>query len=173
MKILIIGFVLLTFGLVSAVPQWLGAGYRLRHIPPDFSTTGKELNDETAKSQVFPLILIPVLLSAAPEVISTALDLLRMVVCDKTDSQLQAFASTDSEKEDAEIMALVGVMSDLLAAEEKLKEVKQLNMKGNLIAEAELFDFESIASKVKSTLTKVGSAAKKLLCKSNSNSSSP
>ena len=169
MKVLIIGFVLLTFGLVSAVPQWIGAGHRLRHIPPDFSTTGKELNDETAKSQVFPLILIPVLLSAAPEVISTALDLLRMVVCDNTDSRLQAFAyNTDSEKEDAEIMALVGVMSDLLAAEEKLKEVKQLNMKGNLVAEAELFDFESIASKVKGTLTKVGSAAKKLLCKSNS-----
>ena len=169
MKVLIISFVLLTFGLVSAVPQWIGAGHRLRYIPPDFSTTGKELNDETAKSQVFPLILIPVLLSAAPEVISTALDLLRMVVCDNTDSRLQAFAyNTDSEKEDAEIMALVGVMSDLLAAEEKLKEVKQLNMKGNLVAEAELFDFESIASKVKSTLTKVGSAAKKLLCKSNS-----
>ena len=78
---------------------------------------GKELNDETAKSQVLPLILVPMLLSAAPEVISTALDLLRMVVCDNTDSQLQAFANT--EEQDANIMALVGVMGDLLAAEDK------------------------------------------------------
>ena len=117
MKVLIIGFVLLTLGLVSAVPQW--PGHRLRHIlpGPGFSTTGKELDDETAKSQVLPLILVPMLLSAAPEVISTALDLLRMVVCDNTDSQLQAFANT--EEQDANIMALVGVMGDLLAAEDK------------------------------------------------------
>jgi hypothetical protein len=103
------------------------------------------------------------LLSAAP----TALKVLRLVVCDNADSQLQ-----DTEKQDAKIMALVGAMSDLLAAEEELKEMKQkqLNMKGNLVAEAELFDFDfdSIASKLKGTATKIGSAAKTLLCNSSS-----
>ena len=162
MKVLIVGFILLALGLVSAVPQWPIRQY----IPPGFSTTGKELNDETAKSQVFPLALVPMLLSAAPQVISTALDLLRMVVCDNTDSQLQAFA--DIEEQNVKIMALVRVMSDLLAAEEKLNEVKQLNMKGNLVAEAELFDFNSVASKLKNTLKTIGSAAKKLLCNSSS-----
>ena len=89
-----------------------------------------------------------------------------MVVCDNTDSQLQVFA--DIEEQNVKVMALVRVMSDLLAAEEKLNEVKQVNMKGSLVAEAELFDFDSVASKLKNTLKTTGSAAKKLLCNSSS-----
>jgi hypothetical protein len=107
------------------------------------------------------------LLSAAP----VALKVLRFVVCDNTNSQLQAIAS-NTEEQDAKFMALVGAMGDLLAAEEELKEMKQkqLNMKGNLVAEAELFDFDfdSIASKLKGTAIKIGSAAKTLLCNSSS-----
>ena len=163
MKVLIVGFVLLALGLASAVPQWPIRGY----IPPGFSTTAKELTDETAMSQVFPVALVPVLVAAAPKVVALALDILRYAVCDNTaDSQLQAFA--DSEEENANIMALVKVMNDLLTAEEKLNEVKQLNMKGNLIAEAELFDWQwidTLKSKLKSAIYKIGGAAKKLLCK--------
>ena len=154
----------MALSLASAVPQWPVR----RYIPPGFSTTGKELNDETAKSQVFPLALVPILLSAAPQVISAALDILRMVICGNTesDTQLQAFA--DTEVQDAKVMALIRVMSDFLAAEEKLNVVKQLNMKGNHYAEAELFDFYSIASKVKNAFKMIGSAAKNLLCNSSS-----
>ena len=164
MKVLIVGFVLLALGLASAVPQWPIRGY----IPPGFSTIAKELTDETATSQVFPVALVPVLVAAAPKVVSLALDILRYAVCDKTNTnpQLQEFA--DNEEQNANIMALVKVMNDLLTAEEKLDEVKQLNMKGNLIAEAELFDWQwidTLKSKLKSAIYKIGGAAKKLLCK--------
>ena len=150
-------------GLASAVPQWPVR----RYIPTGFTPLGKELNDETAKSQIFPVALIPILVSAAPKVVAMALDLLRYAVCDNTaDSQLQAFA--DNEEENAKIMALVNVMNDLLTAEEKLDQVKQLNMKGSLVAEAELFNgqwIDTLKSKLKSAIYKIGGAAKKLLCK--------
>lgn len=167
MKILIVGLVLFALGSASAavplVPP-LGAWY----IPPGFGTTGKELTDETATSQVFPVALIPVLVAAAPKVVALALDLLRYAVCNKTntDPQLQDFAG--SEEENARIMALVNVMNDLLTAEDKLDEVMQLNVKSNLVARAELFDgqwFSTLKSKLKSTIYKIGGAAKKLLCK--------
>ena len=78
MKVLIVGFILLALGLASAVPQWPIR----RYIPPSrFSTLEKEL---TVESQVFPLALVPVLVSVAPQVISVVLDLVRMVVCDNT-----------------------------------------------------------------------------------------
>ena len=161
MKVLIVGFILLAVGLASAVSVG-------RYVPPSgFSTLGKELMDETAESQVFPVVLIPLLVSAAPKVVAIALDILRYAVCDNTaDSQLQAFA--DTEEDNAQIMALVKVMNDLLTAEEKLDEVKKLNMKSNLVAEAELFDgqwVDTIKSKLKSAIHKIGGAAKKLLCK--------
>lgn len=169
MKVLIVGFALLTLGLASAIPRQPILNQLIpSYISPGFSATGKAQADETAKNQVFPIALIPMLISAAPQVVSAALDLLRMVVCDNTDSQLQAFAA-NTEEQNAQIMGLVRVMGDLLAAEEKLKEVKQLNiMKSNLVAEAELFDFDSISTKLKSTLKKIGSAAKNLLCNSSS-----
>ena len=131
MKILIVGFVLLALGLASAVPQW-----PFRNQIGGFSPLRKEVSKETAESQLFPVALIPVLLSAAPTVISTSLDILRMFVCDNTDPQLQAFV--DSEEQGTQIMALVKVMNDLLNAEEKLDKIKQLNMKDNLVAEAKL-----------------------------------
>ena len=71
------------------------------------------------------------MISAAPQVISIVLDLVRMVVCKNTaDSQPQAFAN--DEEQDAKIMALVKIMNNLLVAEEKLDEVKQLKMQNNL-----------------------------------------
>ena len=158
MKVLIAGLVLLALGLASAVPQWSISGH---------FNNGKELTDETAASQVFPVALVKVLVAAAPKVVAMALDLLRYAVCDNTaDSQLQAFANI--EEENAEVMALVNIMNDLLTAEEKLDEVKQLNMKSTLLAEAELFDgqwIDTLKSKLKSAIYKIGGAAKKLLCK--------
>ena len=68
------------------------------------------------------------MISAAPQVISIVLDLVRMVVCKNTaDSQPQAFAN--DEEQDAKILALVKIMNDLLVAEEKLDEDKQLKMR--------------------------------------------
>jgi hypothetical protein len=170
MKILIVGFVLLTLGLATAIPQWPISGY----VPPGFgfSNMGKELqSDETATSEVFPVALVPVLVAAAPKVVALALDLLRLAVCDKTNTNpaLQEFA--DIEEQNAQVMALVTVMNDLLTTDEKLEEVKQLKMKkSNLVAEAELFDgqwFQTLKSKLKSAIYKIGGAAKKLLCKQN------
>ena len=90
-----------------------------------------------------------------------------MVVCKNTaDSQPQAFAN--DEEQDAKIMALVKIMNDLLVAEEKLDEVKQLKMQNNLVAEAELFNFDSVLSKLNSAISNIGSFAKNLLCKSSS-----
>ena len=157
MKVLIAGFVLLALGLASAVPQW----------PSGHFNNGKKLTDETATSQIFPVALVPVLVAAAPKVVAMALDLLRYAVCDNSaDSQLQAFANI--EEDNAEVMALVKVMNDLLTAEEKLNEVKQLNMKDSLTAEVELFDgqwIDTLKTKLKNAIYKIGGAAKKLLCK--------
>ena len=57
-------------------------------------------------------------------------------------------------------MALVKVMNDLLAAEEKLNDVKQLELRNNLVAKAELFNFDSVSSKLKSAINNIGSVAK-------------
>ena len=57
-------------------------------------------------------------------------------------------------------MALVKVMNDLLAAEEKLNDVKQLELRNNLVAKAELFNFDSVSSKLKSVINNIGSVAK-------------
>ena len=167
MKVLIIGFVLLTLGLATAIPQW-----PVRYIPPSgfgFGTIGKELqSEETATSEVFPAALVPLLVKAAPKVVALALDILRLAICNKTttDPQLQEFA--DIEEQNAQVMALVRVLNDLLTAEEKLDEVMQLKMKSNLVAEAELFGrqwFSILKRKLKSTIYKIGGAAKELLCK--------
>lgn len=166
MKVLIIGFVLLTLGLATAIPQWpIRGGY---FIPPGFGL-GKELQrEETATSEVFPAALVPLLVKAAPKVVALALDILRLVICNNTNSdpQLQEFANV--EEQNAQVMALVTVMNDLLTAEEKLDEVMQLNMKSNLVAEAEFFGgqwFSTLKRKLKSAIYKIGGAAKTLLCK--------
>ena len=118
MKVLIIGFVLLTLGLATAIPRWpIRGGYQF--IPPGFGL-GKELQrEETATSEVFPAALVPLLVKAAPKVVALALDILRLVICNNTntDPQLQEFANV--EEQDAQVMALVTVMNDLLTAEEK------------------------------------------------------
>ena len=166
MKVLIIGFVLLTLGLATAIPQWpIRGGY---FIPPGFGL-GKELQrEETATSEVFPAALVPLLVKAAPKVVALALDILRLVICNNTNSdpQLQEFANV--EEQNAQVMALVTVLNDLLTAEEKLDEVMQLNMKSNLVAEAEFFGgqwFSTLKRKLKSAIYKIGGAAKTLLCK--------
>ena len=164
MKVLIIGFVLLTLGLATAIPQWPVRG----SILPGFSATEKELNKETATSEVFPAALVPLLVQAAPKVVALALDILRLAICNKTttDPQLQEFA--DIEVQNAQVMALVTVLNDLLTTEEKLDEVMQLNMKSNLIAEVELFGgqwFSTLKRKLKSAIYKIGGATKQLLCK--------
>ena len=158
MKVLIIYVLLLALGLASAVPRSLS-------LLNTLDTPGKEQSDKVAMSQFIPSCLILEIAKVAPQVISEVIKLLRYVVCDNTtDSQLQAF--TNNEERDAKIMALVNVMNNLLAAEEKLNEVMQLNMKGNLVAEAEFFDWVgSIKNKLKSAFHKIGGAVKKLLCK--------
>ena len=119
-------------------------------------------------SEVFPAALVPLLVKAAPKVVALALDILRLAICNKTttDPQLQEFA--DIEEQNAQVMALVRVLNDLLTAEEKLDEVMQLKMKSNLVAEAEFFGrqwFSILKRKLKSTIYKIGGAAKELLCK--------
>ena len=164
MKILSICFFVLALGLASAAPR--------RSVPNFFyalDTPRKEQSNEvaTVTNQVAINIATKIILELvkkAPDVISAVIELLKAAVCDNTDSQLQAFAN--NEERDADIMGLVRVMNDLLTADEKLDEVKQLKMKGNLIAEAELFDWvDSVKSKLKSAFRKVGAATKKLLCK--------
>ena len=166
MKVLIIGFVLLTLGLATAIPRWpIRGGY---FIPPGFGL-GKELQrEETATSEVFPAALVPLLIEVTPKVVTLVLEILRLAICNKTntDPQLQEFANI--EEQDAQVMALVTVMNDLLAAEEKLDEVMQLNMKSNLIAEAEFSGrqlFSTLKKKMKSTIYKIGGTTKTLLCK--------
>ena len=157
MKILSICFFVLALGLASAAPR--------RSIPNFFyalDTPRKAQSNEIVTDQVAipPGIILEIVKMTSKVMIK----LLKSVVCDNTDSQLQAFAN--NEERDANIMGLVRVMNDLLTADEKLDEVKQLKMKGNLIAEAELFDWvDSVKSKLKSAFRKVGAATKKLLCK--------
>ena len=161
MKILSICFFVLALGLASAAPR--------RSLPNFFyalDTPRKAQSNEIVTDQVvIPPGVILGIAKMAPEVMSGVIKLLKSVVCDNTDSQLQAFAN--NEERDANIMGLVRVMNDLLTADEKLDEVKQLKMKGNLIAEAELFDWvDSVKTKLKSTFRKIGAATKKLLCAS-------
>ena len=170
MKVLIIGFVLLALGLATAIPQWpiRGPG---GYIPPEFgfSATGKEVwREETATSEVFPAVLVPLLVEVTPKVVTLVLEILRLAICNNTNTgpQIQEFANV--EEQNAQVMALVTVMNDLLTAEEKLDEIMQLNMKSNLIAEAELFGgqwFSTLKSKMKNAIYKIGGAAKTLLCK--------
>ena len=158
MKILNICFFILALGLASAAPR--------RSLPNFFyalDTPRKAESNEIVTDQVaFPPGIILEIVKMTSKVM---INLLKSVVCDNTDSQLQAFAN--NEERDANIMGLVRVMNDLLTADEKLDEVKQLKMKGNLIAEAELFDWvDSVKTKLKSTFRKIGAATKKLLCAS-------
>ena len=156
MKILIC-FFLLVLGLASAAPR--------RSLPYFFKaldTPGKKQRNAVAIDQIAipPGVIVAITKSA----ISGVIEVLKLAVCDNTDSaQLQGFAN--NEERDASIMALVKVMDNVLAAEEKLDEIKRLNMKGNLVAEAELFDWvDSVKNKLKGTFRVIGSATKKLLC---------
>lgn len=158
MKILSICFFVLVLGLASAAPR--------RSLPNFFyalDTPRKAQSNEIVTDQVaIPPGIIPEIVTMTSKVM---IKLLKSVVCDNTDSQLRAFAN--NEERDANIMGLVRVINDLLTADEKLDEVKQLKMKGNLIAEAELFDWvDSVKTKLKSTFRKIGAATKKLLCAS-------
>jgi hypothetical protein len=162
MKILIIvSFFLLALGLASAGPR--------KSLPNFFKALdapGKKQSNAVATDQiVIPPEVILGIAKAAPKVIAGVIKFLKLVVCDNTDSaQLQVFAN--NEERDANVMALVKVMHSVLAAEEKLDEIKQLSMKGNLVAETELFDWvDSVKSKLKGTFRKIGSATKMLLCK--------
>lgn len=161
MKILIVCCFILGIGLASAT-------LRRSSLPQLFyalNTPEKEQRSEVATDQVVipPEVIKWAITKAAPLVISEVVKFLRYAVCDNTVSQLQGFAGR--EERDANVMALVHVMSDVLGAEERLDEVKQLNVKGNLVAQAELFDWvNSVKSKLKSTFCTIGAATKKLLC---------
>ena len=159
-KILIVYF-LMAVGLASALPQ-----LQVPNLNPSSviktDALEKELNDEVAKNQVLPVVLIPALVSIAA---TLGTKILKYAVCDNTDSQLHQEIANIEER-DADVMALIEVMSDLLAADEKLDKVKQqINMQDDLTAKAEHFDWvDTVKTKLKSTLSKVGGAAKKLLC---------
>lgn len=137
-----------------------------RRLLPNFfkalDTPGKKQSNAVATDQIAipPGVIVAITKSA----ISGVIEVLKLAVCDNTDSaQLQGFAN--NEERDASIMALVKVMDNVLAAEKKLDEIKRLNMKGNLVAEAELFDWvDSVKNKLKGTFRIIGSATKKLLC---------
>ena len=77
-------------------------------------------------------------MSLLPYVAKGAKGIAKYIVCDKL-AQLQQYTDSSEEK-DAKIMALVNIMGDLLTAKE-MDKFKQLNMKDNCIAEAELFDW--------------------------------
>ena len=59
-------------------------------------------------------------------------------------------------------MALVKVMSDMLAAQETLSKVKELNMKGNIVTEAGWFN--TISDAVGGAVDILGDAAKGVMC---------
>ena len=160
MKIVIVCFFLLALGLALAAPH--------RSLPNFFKaldTPGRMQSNAVATNQfaIPPAVIVAVTKLA----ISGATEILKLAVCDNTDSaQLQGLAN--NEERDANIMALVKVMDNVLAAEEKLDEIKQLSMKGNLVAKAELFDWvDSVKNKLKGTFHVIGSATKKLLCNEN------
>ena len=156
-------FAVLALGLASAAP-----GLPLRYLPMqtgpvEFSTLERELDEEVATSQNIPPEVVQFLVKLAPKVISGVMQLLRYAVCDSQDSQLQENAN--NEERNAKIMALVEAMDGLLEVEGKLDGVKRINMRSNLIAEAELFDWvDSVKNKLKNTFSKIGAATKKLLC---------
>ena len=162
MKTLIVCFFLLSLGLASAAPH---------NLLPNFShtldTPGKKQSSTVTTYQTISPEVILEIAKVAPKVISGVIELLKIAVCDNTDSvQLQGLAN--DEERDANIMALVKVMDNVLAAEEKLDEIKRLNMKGNLVAKAEFFDWvDSVKNKLKGTFRVIGSATKKLLCNEN------
>lgn len=170
MKVLIIFFLLFTLGLASAAPRWmpLTVPNKRGRVPSKFPLItgtprvlagGEPQNEITAVKQVFPL-LAPAALYAAPALgslgASLGKEIVKHVVCDP-DSQLQEYAG--NEERDAKIMALVKVMSNMLAAQEKLKK---LNVEDNLVAKTELFD--SISDALGGALDIVGGVTKGVLC---------
>ena len=163
MKIIIVCFFLLSLGLASTAPHM-----SLPNFFKALDTPGKKQSNAvtTYQTAISPEVILEVA-KVAPKVISGVIELLKIAVCDNTDSaQLQGLAN--NEERDANIMALVKVMDNVLAAEEKLDEIKRLSMKGNLVAKAELFDWvDSVKNKLKGTFRVIGSATKKLLCDEN------
>lgn len=136
---------------------------------------GELQNEKTAVDQVFPPaalapMLAPAALSLTPTLgnplltlgelgASLGVEAVKHVVCAST-LQLQEYAG--NEKRDAKIMALIKVMSDMLAAQEMLSKAKKLNMEENLVAKAELFG--TIGNALDDALDVVGDTAKKVLC---------
>ena len=108
--------------------------------------------DKTAMNQVVSLL--------APALGYLGKEAVKYLVCDPA-SQLQEY--TSNEEKDAKIMALVKVMSDMLAAQETLSKVKELNMKGNIVTEAGWFD--SISDAVGGAVDVLGDAAKGVMCR--------
>lgn len=174
MKILIVFLLLFALGLASAAPRWMPMTIPNKHgrVQSKFPLVtgtprilgGEPQNDKTAMKQVLPLLtLAPNALQLAPTLFemgnfgaSLGKEVVKYVICDP-DSQLQEY-----EERDAKIMALVKVMSDMLAAQENLSQAKKLNMKDNLVAEAELFD--SISDALGGALDVIGGVTKEVLC---------
>ena len=137
MKTLVV-FLLLLFalGLASAAPRPFDDFPFLEEI--DLGTQGKKGTLESeAKSQWISTV-VGTALKLLPYFAKGAKRIAKYIVCDEL-AQLQQYTDSSEEK-DAKIMALVNIMGDLLTAKE-MDKFKQLNMKDNCIAEAELFDW--------------------------------
>lgn len=140
MKTLVV-FLLLLFalGLASAAPRPFNDFPFVGGI--DFGTQGKKSTLESeAKSQWIGTVLslLPYAIKGVTGIAKGAKGIAKYIVCDEL-AQLQQYTDS-SEDKDAKIMALVNVMGDFLTAKE-MDKFKQLNMKDNRIAEAELFDW--------------------------------
>ena len=163
MKALVI-YLLLVFalGLASAVPMQFPYVFPLETSE---GFQGGEQNHENAEHQVIPAV-VGTLTKVIPPILSVGKSVARNLVCRKDEaSQLQEY--TDNEERDAQIMAIIKVMDDILAVKEKLNKVKQLNMimKGNRVAEAELLDWvDSIGETLGNVYDKLKTTAKRLLC---------
>ena len=135
----LVAFLLLLFalGLASAAPRSFDDFPFVGEI--NLGTQGKKSTLENeAKSQLLIPAAVGTALSLLPYVAKGAKKIAKYIVCDKL-AQLQQYTDS-SEDKDAKIMALVNVMGDFLTAKE-MDKFKQLNMKDNRIAEAELFDW--------------------------------
>lgn len=133
MKVIIVCLLLFILGLASTAPQLFPS--KFGRLSPTFSGVtgsprvhlgGESQTDKIATNQFISALAAPVLGHLGKEAV-------KYVVCDRT-SRLQEY--TNNEERDAKIMALVKSMSDMLAALEKLRTIKELNMKGNLVTEA-------------------------------------
>ena len=158
MKVLIVCLMIILFalGLTSAAPRQFPMKFPLGKPR---NLLGDEQNGKTAMNQVLPA-LAPLLASQLlPLGATVGKKAVQYVVCDRN-TQLQEYA--DNEEIDAQIMALVKVMNDLLAAQEKVNKVKKLNTKDNRIAEAELFD--SVSDALGGALDFAGGVAKGVIC---------